>query len=93
MHSKGSEDTDSANRPTTDNLDDLNQIIHSQISTFLAKDAHSPIEHDEVNFDDLIRQIYPDLWSAICLLNRSTSERRDFKGDRPTVICVPYRVR
>ena len=76
MQSKGSEDTDSANRPTTDNLDDLNQIIHSQISTFLAKDAHSPIEHDEVNFDDLIRQIHPDLWSAICLLTRSTSERR-----------------
>jgi len=61
MQSKGSEDTDSANRPTTDNLDDLNQIIHSQISTFLAKYAHSPIEHDEVNFDDLISksiQIY-----------------------------------
>ena len=76
MQSKGSEDTDSANRPTTGNLDDLNQIIHSQISTFLAKDAHSPIEHDEVNFDDLIRQIHPDLWSAICLLTRSTSERR-----------------
>ena len=68
--------TDSTDSSTTDSLDDLNKLIHTQISTYLAKDSHSPFEHDELNFDNIIEQIHPKLWNAICLLTRSTSERR-----------------
>ena len=54
----------------------INQLVLSQIRTFLAKDAQAPFEYDEVNFDDLINQIDPQLWRVICLLTRSTSELR-----------------
>ena len=71
-----STDSSTTDSSTTDSLDDLNKLIHTQISTFLAKDSHSPFEHDELNFDNIIEQIHPKLWNAICLLTRSTSERR-----------------
>ncbi len=35
-----------------------------------------PLDHDEVDFDDLIQQVDPQLWNAACLLTRSTSELR-----------------
>ena len=59
---------------TTNQLDHVNQLVLSQITTFLAEDAQTPFKYNEVNFDDLINQIDPQLWNAICLLTRSTSE-------------------
>ena len=52
----------------TDQFDHINQLVLSQIKTFLAKDAQAPFEYDEVNFDDLINQIDSQLWRVICLL-------------------------
>ena len=63
-----------ADIPTTNQLDCINQLILSQIRTFLAKDAQAPFEYDEVNFDNFIKQINPQLWNAICVLTRSASE-------------------
>ena len=57
-------------------LDHINKLVHKQIANFLAQDAHSPFEHDEVNFDDLITQIDPELWSIVCTLTKSKSENR-----------------
>ena len=50
--------------------------LHTQINIFRAKDAQPPFEYDELDFDDLIKQIDPQLWNAVCLLTRSTSEIR-----------------
>ena len=41
----------------TDSLINLNQLIQSQISAFLAKDSASPFDHDEIDFNELIQQI------------------------------------
>ena len=49
--------TGCANKPTTDQLDHINQLVLSQIKTFLAKDTQSPFEYDEVNLDDLITEL------------------------------------
>ena len=57
-------------------LDHINKLVHKQIANFLAQDAHSPFEHDEVNFDDLITQIDPELWNIVCTLTKSKSENR-----------------
>ena len=48
-------------KPNTNQLDHINRLVFSQIKTFLAKDSHSPFEYDEINFDDLIEQIDPQL--------------------------------
>ena len=45
-------------------------------TTFLANDSVSPYNHEDVNFDDLIEEIDPRLWNAICMLTRSTTECR-----------------
>ncbi len=57
-------------------FDHLSHLIHSQINTFRTKDAESLFEYAEVDFDDLIKQINPQLWNAICMLTRSISELR-----------------
>ena len=57
------EERSCGDKPTTDQLHHINQLFHSQIRTFLKKDAQSPFEYDEVNFNDLIKQIDPQLWN------------------------------
>ena len=56
-------------------------LLHAQINIFRAKDAQAPFEYDELHFDNLIKQIDPQLWNAVCLLTRSTSEMRHFQGE------------
>ncbi len=57
-------------------FDHLSQLIFTQINTFCATDAQSIFDYDELDLDDLIKQIDPQLWNAVCLLTRSTSELR-----------------
>ena len=43
------------------NTDHINRLVLSQIKILLTNDSHSPFEYDEINFDDLIEQIDPQL--------------------------------
>lgn len=39
----------------------LSHLLHTQINIFWAKDAQAPFEYDELDFDDLTKQIDPQL--------------------------------
>ena len=54
----------------------VNQLILAQINTFLEQDSTAPFEHDQIDLDDVIEHINPQLWNAVCLLTRSISELR-----------------
>ncbi len=82
---KGSDKDSTTVGTFTSCFDHLSQRIHTQINTFLVKDAQSPLDHDELDFDDLIQQLDPQLWNAACLLTRSTSELRGTSRPRPSV--------
>ena len=79
-----------ADKPNTNQLDHINRVVHSQIKTFLAKDAQSPFEYGEITLDDLIQQIDPQLWNAICLLTRSTSELRGTSKTSDPLSCASH---
>ena len=53
-------------------MHDLNGLVHDQIETYMA----APIDYDELNLNELISNINPSLWKAICSLTKSKSEIR-----------------
>ena len=55
---------------------DLNSRIHQQVKRFLADDAAIPFQFDTLDIDTIISEMDPNLWSAICSLSQSVSERR-----------------
>ena len=56
----------------------INTLMHAQIDQYLAADAQAPLEYDNINLDELITNINPDLWKAVCLLTQSKSEIRGY---------------
>ena len=63
-------------RTDTEVLEELNTHLHCQIKTLLARDAVAPIDHDNLDVEELIADMDPKLWEAITLLTQSLSERR-----------------
>ena len=50
----------------------VNKVIHAQIDSYLGSQA--PLDYDDLNLDEQIFKIEPQLWNAICCLTRSKSE-------------------
>ncbi len=57
-------------------FDHLSQVVNRQIYTFLAKAAGTPFEYDDIDLEEVINHVDPQLWKAVCLFTRSTSELR-----------------
>ena len=57
-------------------LDDLNTRACSHITSYLSKRNKQNFEFVDLDIDKEIEGTDPKLWEAICLLSRSTSERR-----------------
>jgi len=72
--------TDKSSTPVSSNptevILDLNSRIHQQVKKFLADDAAIPFQFDRLDIDSIIADLDPDLWSAICSITKSVSERR-----------------
>lgn len=62
---------ESADAHINTSLDHLNQLILAQINTFLEQNSKAPFEHDQIDLENIIKQINPQLWNAVCLLTRS----------------------
>ena len=57
-------------------LDDLNSRACSHIASYLSKCEKQPFNFLDLDIDKEIENTDPKLWEAICLLTRSTSERK-----------------
>ena len=57
-------------------LNSLNSCIYQQIRKFLTADGVIPFRFDKLSIDSIISDIDPSLWTAVCTLTQSVSERR-----------------
>ena len=73
LNASGAESTDAQ---INTSLGHINQLILAQINTFLEQDSKAPFEHDQIDLEDVIKHINPQLWNAVCILTRSISELR-----------------
>ena len=51
----------------------INKLVHAQIDSYLGTQDH---DYDELNVDEQIANIDPQLWNAMCRITRSKSEIR-----------------
>jgi len=58
-------------------LQAVNQHMISHNKTLIANDSKTPFEYDELNIDDLVEQVDPQLWDTICTLTKSKAENRN----------------
>ena len=55
----------------------INKLVHAQIDYYLGTRDHALQDYDELNVDEQIANIDPQLWNAMCCITRSKSEIRD----------------
>ena len=53
----------------------INKLIHAQIDSYLGT-HDNPFDYDELDVDEQVSNIDPQLWNAMCCLTRSKSEIR-----------------
>ena len=76
-------------------LDDLNSRACSHIASYLSKCEQQPFDFLDLDIDKEIENTDTKLWEAICLLTRSTSERKGLAKvtDPSSAACHTKKVR
>ena len=54
----------------------INKLVHAQIDSYLGTRDHALQDYDELNVDEQIAYIDPQLWNAMCCITRSKLEIR-----------------